>query len=292
MGVLTTEDLGRLSPFFRGISGPIIADLFLRLTAINKVNALYDRSSHCSGPDFAGSLLEDLCVNYVIGNAERLRQLPEGAFITISNHPYGALDGIILIDLFGHLRNDYKFMVNQFLAMIKAMKENFITVNPTGNKKKDISAASLRGVRETFIHLKAGHPMGFFPSGAVSDFSLKELRIRDRQWQDSIIHLIQKARVPVLPIRFFDINSPFFYSLGLINWRIRLLRLPHEVFNKSNKPQRLAIGNIIPVEEQNEYKDCKSFCAFLRKAVYQMQIPSSFSPKSLILPENPATNNC
>ncbi|MEE4178707.1 MAG: 1-acyl-sn-glycerol-3-phosphate acyltransferase [Bacteroides sp.] len=282
MGIISTEYLGRLSPVFKGKSGQKLADFFLHLTAVDKVNALYDRSSHCSGADFAASILEDLKVNYILGNPERLKQLPEGAFITISNHPYGALDGVILIDLFGHLRADYKYMVNQFLALIKTMSEHFITVTPTGNKKKDITAASLKGVRETLSHLKENHPVGFFPSGAVSDFSLREMRIRDRQWQESIIRLIQIARVPIVPIRFFDINSPFFYSLGLINWRIRLLRLPHEVFNKSNKDLRLGIGEIISVEEQKQYRDCKSFREFLRNAVYQMPLPASFAPKILV----------
>lgn len=277
MGVLSAEELGRLSPVFSGKGGQRLAHFFLRLTAIDKVNALYDRSAHHSGADFAGSLLDDLGVNFVVGNADRLKQLPEGAFITVSNHPYGAIDGITLINLFGHLRPGYKFMVNQFLAMIKALGENFITVTPAGNKKKDISAASLHGVRETLAHLKAGHPVGFFPSGAVSDFSLKDMRIRDRQWQDSIIRLIHKARVPIVPIRFFDTNSPFFYSLGLINWRVRLLRLPHEVFNKGQRPQRLGIGDFIPVEQQGQFVDCHSFGSFLRNAVYQMPLPPSFT---------------
>ncbi|MDX9941428.1 MAG: hypothetical protein RBS53_04345 [Bacteroidales bacterium] len=283
MGVISAEELGRLSPVFCGKSGQCLARFFLRLTAIDKVNALYDRSGHLSGADFAGSLLEDLGVNYAVGHADRLKQLPYGAFITVSNHPYGALDGIILIDLFGHLRSGYKFMVNRFLGMIKAMGENFITVNPTGNKKQDISAANLQGIRQTLSHLKGGHPAGFFPSGAVSDFSLKEMRIRDRQWQESIIRLIHKARVPILPIRFFDTNSPFFYSLGLINWRVRLLRMPHEVFNKSQKTQRLGIGEIIPVEKQKQFNDCKAFGAFLRESVYQMPLPSSFITRNEIL---------
>lgn len=283
MGILNAEDLGRLSPIFKGKYGHKLADFFMHLTAIDKVNALCDRSSHCSGADFAASLLENAGVNYVLGNAERLKQLPGGAFITISNHPFGAVDGAILIDLFGHLRSDYKYMVNQFLALIKAMGEHFITVNPSGNKKRDITAANLKGVRETLSHLKENHPVGFFPSGAVSDFNLKDMRIRDRQWQESIIRLIQMARVPIVPIRFFDTNSLFFHSLGLINWRIRLLRMPHEIFNKNKKELRLGIGKIISVEEQKQFRDCQSYREFLRNAVYEMPLPASFVPKSIVI---------
>jgi putative hemolysin len=282
MGIIKAEDLGRLSPVFRGKGGQKLAKFFMRLMALDKINDLCDRSSHCTGADFASSMLEDLGVDYMVGNSERLKQLPERAFITISNHPYGGVDGIILIDLFGHLRPDYKFMVNQVLALVKALESHFISVTPAGNKKKAATIASLRGVRETITHLHEGHPMGFFPSGAVSDFSLKKMRIRDRAWQDNILRLIHLAKVPILPVRFFDTNSRFFYSLGLLNWRIRLLRMPWEVFNKNKKTHRIGIGNLISVEEQKKFKDHKSLGAFLRKNVYEMPMPATFTPKTMI----------
>jgi hypothetical protein len=136
MGIIKAEDLGRLSPVFRGKGGQKLAKFFMRLMALDKINDLCDRSSHCTGADFASSMLEDLGVDYMVGNSERLKQLPERAFITISNHPYGGVDGIILIDLFGHLRPDYKFMVNQVLALVKALESHFISVTPAGNKKR------------------------------------------------------------------------------------------------------------------------------------------------------------
>jgi putative hemolysin len=171
-------------------------------------------------------------------------------------------------------------MVNRILSHVKALKDNFISVTPAGNKKQDITAASIKGIRETLSHLQNGHPAGFFPSGAVSDFSLRDLTVRDRKWQTSIIHLIHSAKVPILPIRFFDGNSPFFYSLGLINWRIRMLRMPSEVFNKREQEPHIGIGNIISVREQEQFTDVSSFGTFLRKAVYEMRRPDAFIPRS------------
>ncbi len=43
---------------------------------------------------------------------------------------------------------------------------------------------------------------------------------------------MMKAKVPIVPVCFFDGNSIFCYSWGLIDWRIRLLRLLPEVFSK------------------------------------------------------------
>jgi putative hemolysin len=280
MKVLDEEYFEKLSPVFRGKNGRKRARLFMKLTAIDKVNQVYHNSRNFTGSAFAFNLLKDIGVNYVIGNSERLKQLPKGAFITIANHPYGGLDGIILIDLIAGLRPDYKLMVNKVISLVKTMKENFISVIPTVSKKTGISGISLQGVREALINLQNGHPVGFFPSGAVSDFNLRNFRVRDRKWQASIIHLIQHAKVPILPIKFFDINSLFFYFLGLIHWKIRSLRLPSEVFNKKNQKPRIAIGNIISVREQEKYRDLEDLNLFLRKAVYEIPTPVSFIPRS------------
>lgn len=97
-----------------------------------------------------------------------------------------------------------------------------------------------------------------------------------------MLHLIHSVKVPVLPIRFFDKNSAFFYFLGLINWRVRLLRLPSEVFNKRGSHQRIGIGELISVEEQSRYPDPFSLGEYLRKKVYEMPVPEQFVPGNLI----------
>jgi putative hemolysin len=287
MKVFDEDDLGAMSPIFRGERGQKLAGFVLRLCSIDKVNQVYRNSGNLTGAKFAGSLLEDIGVDYEIGNAERLEKLPKEAFITVSNHPFGGLDGIILIDLIASIRSDYKLMVNKLISLVKTMQENFISVIPTGEKKEDINITNLHAVRETLSHLKDGHPLGFFPSGAVSDFSLKELRIRDRHWQTGIIHLIHRARVPVLPIRFFDSNSRFFYFLGLINWRIRALRLPSEVFNKRGQKPRIGIGNLISVREQEKFNDTAELGAFLRQSVYAMPVPESFIARNMLNSDRP-----
>lgn len=270
-----------LSPVFRGLVGHRLARRVMRLFAIDKVNKLYERSCEFTGVDFASHLLNDLGVNYRVGYSERLNQLPQGAFITISNHPYGGLDGIMLIELLAGIRPDYKFMVNKLLALIEAMSDHFIAVSPVTTKRPEASV-NLNAIRETLSHLKAGHPVGFFPSGAVSDFILKEFRIRDRNWQESVLKLIRMAKVPIVPIRFFDKNSPFFYFLGLINWRIRLIRMPYEIFNKSRQCPRIGIGPIISVAEQDRFTDLDTFGQFLRSAVYQMPLPEEFLSRTIL----------
>lgn len=282
MKVIEPKDFEALSFLFRGEKGHRRAEFVMRMLAIDKVNRVYENSGQYGGAEFTSRLLDDLGVKYVVGNAERLQYLPDDAFITVSNHPYGGLDGIMSIDLFASIRPDYKFMVNKLLSMVQTLNDNFISVVPTANKKTGIQAASIKGIRDTISHLRSGHPVGFFPSGAVSDFSLFELRVRDRKWQESILHVIHSAKVPIIPVRFFDINSPLFYLLGGINWRIRQLRLPSEVFNKTRKEPRIGIGKLITAEEQNQFPDPESLGSFLRKAVYEMPLPDRFVPRKMI----------
>jgi len=282
MPVISVEEAQRLLPKLDSKFGGILIKRLMHLTAIDRVNAINDHNSHMQGPDFAAGILHDMGVDFQVGNAWRLQELPEGPFITVSNHPYGHVDGMVLVDLFGHIRPDYKVMVNQILAHIQSLSPNFIKVIPTGNEKTGPRAESLNGVRETLAHLRDGHPMGFFPSGAVSDLSLKDHCIRDRQWQEPVLRLIQKAGVPVIPVRFFDRNSLFFYRLGLIDWKVRLMRLCWEVFNKRGKDVRLGIGETISVERQKACASLEEYGQLLRSSVYDLPLPDTFLRRSEI----------
>lgn len=273
MNLVEEKDLGALSSFFKGKIGHRRAAFFMRIFSLDRLNRVYNQSSDYTGTDFSGRFLNDIGIKYVVDGAERLKQLPDGAFITVSNHPYGGIDGLMLIDLIARIRPDFRVMVNKMLLMVKTLQGNFISVTSKDNENESVARASMRGIRETLSLLRNGHPVGFFPAGAISDFSLKEMCIRDRQWQPGILHLIHSARVPVLPVRFFDRNSLFFYFLGLIDWRVRLLRLPSEIFNKRGQEPRIGIGKIISPEEQERYGTPEALGELLRKAVYEMPAP-------------------
>ena len=280
----TAKDAGALSPAFQGFWGRLLFNILLKVTGIYQVNDIHDRveaSGAPYGPDFAKGILDDLGVDFSIGNPERLEQLPEGAFIIISNHFYGHLDGICLVDLIGQVRPRVKVMVNDMLLWIKGLSPSFIGVNPTTAASDGVSSASINGVKNALLQVRSGEPLCLFPSGAVADLKpWDHWTLRERDWQDAAIRLIRKARVPVVPVRFFDRNSWFYYILGLIDYRIRFLRLFHELKNKRGTSPRLAIGGIISVGEQDRYPDLQEFKAFLRKAVYETPLPKTFVKRS------------
>lgn len=285
--LLSMEELGTLSPLFRGTFGRFFARFAMWVCGVGRINRLYDHIYDHKGVEGAREALDYLGCDYLVGNAERLDNLPEGAFLTISNHPYGGIDGVILLDMVGSRRGDLKIMVNKILGRVEPLKEHFITVTPTETEKLSADATTLAGIRTCLRQLHEGHPVGFFPSGAVSDLHPTRGVIRDREWQESLIRLIERAQVPIVPIHFEGRNSLFYYLLGLIDWRVRLLRLPREVLNKGRGTHRVNIGETIGVEQQRSAESLRALRDMLRSAVYDMPSAERYIPASQLRSEKP-----
>lgn len=268
--VVNYDDIRSWVPALDGKKG--LVEWAMRLLAIDEVNRIHGKYCYETGVPFSHLLIEEeFKVNVEVEGREILERFPTGAFITVSNHPYGAVDGIILIHLIGSYRDDFKVMVNFFLNNLRAMRPSFIAVDPVkGNDSPEKKKITLQGIREAMAHLKAGHPLGFFPAGAVSKINGK-LKIQDREWQPSVIRLIKQMKLPVIPVYFHGHNSTFFNILGLIDWRLRTLRLPRELMNKRGKTIRISIGEPIMPEEQAKFTDIEAFGKFLRQKTYSLE---------------------
>ena len=268
--VLTIEEVQAMLPVFKSRIGKYLLKKIFQWTDLNKVNQIHANHCHLSGSDFTTALLNDplMDVRYEVHNREILNHLPSGAFITVSNHPIGSLDGIILIDIFAAIRPDYRLMVNKLLAHITAMRDNFVAVIHKTGDKPDSNPKNINGIRQSFAHLKNGHPMGFFPAGAMSFYNRKIKQVRDLPWTHSVIRLIQKAQVPVIPVYFDCLNSKFFYRLGRISWKLRQLRIAVEVFNKKGQTLHVHIGQPILPENLKTIKDETALAEFLYNSTY------------------------
>ena len=266
--VLDYSDISEMIPFFKGKEK--LCNWLLKLVAIDKVNWIHSHNFDTPGVPFTEGLLKDLNITIKIRNKQVLDNLPEGAFITVSNHPFGALDGIMLINTVGKHRPDFKVMVNMILNHITAMRPNFINVDALASNDPKKRAESVRGIATAIRHVREGHPLGFFPAGAVSKFT-KELRIEDREWQPSITRIIQKVKVPVIPIYFHGHNSLFFTILGMIDWRLRTLKLPSEVFRGKNRTYRISVGDPITPETQAQFATPEELGKYLRNQTYALR---------------------
>lgn len=215
----------------------------MRLFSFHKVNRIYDRSKRFDSLEFCDALFEDLGVNVETSNMEVIERLGNTPFITVANHPYGHLDAISLIKTIGRLRPDYKITANFILMLIDTLEMHFISVNPYA-KKGEVKASALKAISECFAHLREGHPLGFFPAGTISYMKWKGLKpyVEDVAWRETTVKVIQRAGVPIVPVHISGQNSWKFYSLGLLSWKARYLRLVPELDNKKGHTVRLTFG--------------------------------------------------
>ncbi|MDR0796141.1 MAG: lysophospholipid acyltransferase family protein [Tannerella sp.] len=270
--VFDLQDLREISPVFNNKIIAFWMKRILKWLDFEKVNQIHASHCHVNGAAFTSAMLADpiMDVKYLIHHKERLDSLPQGAFITVSNHPIGSLDGVILIDIFASIRDDFKLMVNEILGKVGALSDTWIQVQPIKGEQTTSNFANTGGVRAALSWLRGGHPIGFFPAGAMS-FKNKKKQVRDRPWTHSSIRLIRKANVPVYPVLFDCCNSPFFYWLGKVNWKLRTLRIPAETFNKRGKTFDIYIGQPISPQIIQQYTDDTELADFLYQATYDLK---------------------
>lgn len=268
--VLDYDDIVEMAPVMKGHR--TLVEGLMKLLAVDKVNGIHDRCfDEPDAPAFCRALLADLDIKLRIDGEEILDNLPEGAFVTISNHPFGALDGITLVDVIGSRRPAYKVMVNMILNHITAMRPSFIAVDQSASDDPAKKAVSMKGIREAMMQIRRGEPVGFFPAGAVGNYN-RHFKFEDRQWQPTVIRLIRQFGVPVVPIYFHGLNSWWFRLLGIVSWQLRTLRLPAEVFRRKGDTIHLSVGPVISPEELKAHSASdEELSAFLREKTYQLE---------------------
>ncbi|WP_372975945.1 lysophospholipid acyltransferase family protein, partial [Muriicola sp.] len=225
----------------------------------------YDKHRHLDAISFIDAILEHYEIKFEIPE-EDIKRLPKGgAFITISNHPLGGVDGILLLKLLLQHRSDFKIIANFLLHRVEPLAPYILPVNPFETRKD--AKSSIAGFKSALQHIKEGHPLGIFPAGEVSTYKDGRL-IVDRPWEEAALKLIRKAEVPVVPIYFHARNSQLFYRLSRINDIFRTAKLPSELTTQRNRAIKVRIGQPISVAVQKEQENLEEFTDLLRRKTY------------------------
>ena len=215
--VMDIDDLREMAPFFKGRFGTWVGKLLLRWLRIDWVNTAHGRSAHLRGAAFTSALLRDPLIDlrYEIHNEERLERLPEGAFVTVSNHPIGSLDGIILIDILAARRPDFKVMVNGVLTKIWAMEDNFISVVPD-SRKRGANPANINGVRLSLQRLREGHPIFHGPFKVSLTFEEQPTPDDAFYYQHQFDEPIPKS-LPMWRVQTKGYRTDMRFNMGLVS---------------------------------------------------------------------------
>ena len=171
MGLVTAKEISKaISTDKYGVFGNFTGWILMKLLKISDLNDMYDRNKHLSDVEFLNAILDDLKIKFEIPE-EDLKRLPkEGPYITISNHPLGGIDGILLLKLMLEREPNFKIIANFLLHRIDPLKPYIMPVNPFENHK-DVKS-SVVGIKETLRHLSDGKPLECFRRGK---FQLTEM---------------------------------------------------------------------------------------------------------------------
>ncbi|WP_418264577.1 GNAT family N-acyltransferase [Flavobacterium faecale] len=290
MGLVTAKEVAKAINIEKyGILGTFSGWLLMKILKISTLNKVYNRNKHLQEVAFLNGVLDDLKIKFEIPE-EDLKRIPkDGPYITISNHPLGGIDGVLLLKLMLEREPNFKIIANFLLHRIEPLKQYIMPVNPFENHKD--AKSSVVGIKETLRHLSDGKPLGMFPAGEVSSYRDGQLMV-DKPWEEGAIKVIRKAQVPVVPIYFHAKNSRLFYLLSAISGTLRTAKLPSEVFSQKKRVIKVRIGKPISVNEQNEYKTIEAYSEFLRKKTYMLANPFEkesklISTPNLKLPRSP-----
>lgn len=256
----------------RGLGGKMLSALLWYVVRGRTINAIYAKGK-------AGSLngcgtqeiIKEIGTGYNVCDYD-INNIPQkGAAIALCNHPTGALDGIILIDILSKSRPDVKFMGNFLLNKIDFLAQYFISVDPF----KGASGKNISGIRECQKHLDNGGVLVIFPAGEVATYQKGFKQLKDKPWSKSVMRFVHQAKVPIIPICIEGQNSKIFHLAGKIHPMLRTALLPREMINKRGKTLGVNIGAPLQPRRLEELTELDTFSNYIRANVEYMHTPQA-----------------
>lgn len=226
---------------------------------------------------FADRALARLNVSYDIVRGD-LEAIPrEGPLLVVANHPFGGVEGLVLLSLLAAVRPDIKVMANQMLSVIPELQKNMILVDPFGGS--DAASKNMTPVRQSLRWLRSGGALGMFPAGEVAHLDLVRRRVCESDWHETVARLMRHGGAAVLPVFFEGANGPLFQMAGIIHPRLRTAMLVREIINKTGRPLKVSIGRVLPFEKLNAIDDDSELTRYLKLRVQSLGVAGGVARK-------------
>lgn len=224
--------------------------LLERILGLTTLTQLYHTiQSEPSEERFTSRILSMLRISSDCKASDR-EQIPrEGALVAVANHPYGAVEGMLLLEEVRNRRQDVRIMANYLLSTLPELREDLIFVDPFG--REGSIARNVNALRQALQWLREGKALIVFPAGEVASFAPKAFRVREAPWQVSVMRLIRNAEVPVqvLPTYIHGSASLLFHLVGKIHPRLRTLLLAREMIRLRGRRIVMRMGTPLDSEK-------------------------------------------
>ncbi|WP_035040782.1 lysophospholipid acyltransferase family protein [Desulfovibrio sp. X2] len=259
-----------------------------RIIGLPELNRIYAQVTDADTDIFLTELLDELGVSVALSDEDRARIPVDGPCVVVANHPFGAVEGVILAKILREVRPDAKLMANYMLALIPEMGRIIIQVDPFGSDAS--TGKNIGPLKDSIRFLRQGGILGVFPAGEVSTLNLKKRAITDKQWSPTVGRIIRRTGVPVLPVFFKGSNRALFHLLGLIHPKLRTVMLPREMLKRQNTTIEMRIGHPIPPAQLKGFETDEQLMDYLKLRTYVLRNRDEKPQKRVQVPELPGVS--
>jgi putative hemolysin len=202
---------------------------------------------------------------------DQIANIPaEGPLVVVANHPHGLVDGMILAELVGRVRQDFKILTRSLLTNVPLIQYHMLPVafpHEPNSLKTNIKMRKL-----AMDHLNSGGVIILFPAGQVATSPGWTGRAVEADWLPFTAKMILKSKAQVIPIYFPGQNSRWFQMANQFSITVRQGLLLHEIAHAMRKPQKPVIGAVIDRDQIDPLaNDPRKFMANLRDIVLKLK---------------------
>lgn len=236
-----------------------------KITILRMVNKFERMNADHRGQKFWAGVLGVMGVKLTTPQ-EQIDNIPtDGPVVVVANHPHGLVDGMVLAELIGRRREDYRILTRSVLTGLDEAATSFMIPVPfPHDPEAQRKMVEMRA--KAMDYLKQGGTVALFPSGVVSSSDTMFGPVIEREWNVFTAQLIRRSGARVVPIYFPGENTRLYQIANRVSAVLRQGLLLREIVKSCHKPQRPVIGKPLTDEQMADLqKNPRGFMAWLRE---------------------------
>ncbi len=234
-----------------------------KISIIRMIRA-FEKSGAPSGQGFWRAALDTMGIPLLTPDEEIANIPVEGPVVVVANHPHGLVDGMILADLIGRRRTDYKILARALLTGIDEVAASYMIPVPFPHQP-EAQRKSVEMRASAMSHLKEGGVISVFPSGVVASSDTLFGPVIEREWNVFTAQMIRRSGAQVVPVCFPGSNSRWYQMANCLSPTMRQGLLLHEVVRSCGRPQKPVVGKPVDAERMQMLEgDPRGFMEWLR----------------------------